>query len=374
MVVVILAHDEAEILRETLPAIIESVGQEDVVYVVADNCLDKTAQVSSEMGAHVLKRTDKRRLGKGPALHWWLEQMRDELGSDCGIVVLDADSRLSSGFIDGVKARLARGVEVFQTRVQPLLETDHGIARLAALSESLEQSVDDRLRSWLGWPVRLRGTGMIIQSDVLRAVSNRLKTMVEDVELTILLLSRGVRIDYASEIWVADPKPSDEGGAIRQRARWLKGQRQIWRYYWRDIAKMVTTGPSNWSVLASMLFKPKSLMIVLKVAGFLGAWAVSHTGGGICWRLLAWGGVISLTLDLVYFTVGTWFINKNWRATLYLLMAPLYLLMWFKSLALSLIPGSGWLKSRQRRLETLEMLQSRYELHRTLTGSKTKEA
>ena len=54
--VLIPAHNEELVLRQTLVAVMAQLSTEDRVLVVADNCSDQTAAIARDVGADVLER------------------------------------------------------------------------------------------------------------------------------------------------------------------------------------------------------------------------------------------------------------------------------------------------------------------------------
>ena len=67
-VIVIPAHDEAEVIGKTLQSLQAVLGEGMRVLVVADNCTDATAELAREQGVEVVERTDVEDRGKGFAL------------------------------------------------------------------------------------------------------------------------------------------------------------------------------------------------------------------------------------------------------------------------------------------------------------------
>src|SRR5205823_7120337 len=61
------------------------------IYVVADNCDDRTAPLARSLGARVYERFDHASQGKGFALRWLLQRIREENARYDAFVVLDAD-------------------------------------------------------------------------------------------------------------------------------------------------------------------------------------------------------------------------------------------------------------------------------------------
>jgi cellulose synthase/poly-beta-1,6-N-acetylglucosamine synthase-like glycosyltransferase len=304
-------------------------GSEDRIHLVADHCRDTTASVARRAGAIVHVRNDGGPAGKGQALKWWLKETRIGSSPDEIVVVLDADSHVAPNFFDSIRVRALQGENVVQTRVEPIVRSNSIVSCLAAYSESTEQRVNDALRSKLGWSVRLRGTGMAFRRSILERICESLHTLVEDVELTLQLAAAGEPIRFAHETYVADPKPNDQNGAMRQRARWMRGQTQVVRSYFGEIMKLILRGPAGWSLLSSVLLKPKTLLIPIKAAMTAAAWTGVLAWGGLFW-LIALMGTFSITYDLGTFFYGVKFAPDRMEALRTLALSPLYLVMWLR--------------------------------------------
>ena len=73
---IIPAHNEEAVVAN----LIESLKNQNYdkslydIYVIADNCTDKTAQVARDAGAIVYERFDETKQTKGYALDWFLQQ------------------------------------------------------------------------------------------------------------------------------------------------------------------------------------------------------------------------------------------------------------------------------------------------------------
>jgi len=344
--VVILARDEAGIIGETLRSLAPVVGGNDRIHVVADNCHDQTFAMARQAGAIVHERSRAEPEGKGAALQWWLERTASQPFARPWIVVLDADSRVAAGFFARIRQGLGGGAAVIQARLEPDLRSRSLVPLLAAYSETVEQNIYDALRSAIHWPVRLRGTGMAFRRSLLERVSKGLHTAVEDVELTLLLGAAGEAIQFAADTYVTDPKPDDQAGAIRQRARWLKGQLEILRDYRGSILRLLAQGPPGWSLLSSTLAKPRTIVLSLKAVVAAAAWVAALQWGGTAWRWLAAIGTLPLVLESAAYVVGLRYVESPGVMAGALIRFPVYPIMWVKSLALSLVSCDGWLRSR----------------------------
>ncbi|HJT78403.1 MAG TPA: glycosyltransferase family 2 protein, partial [Gemmataceae bacterium] len=112
--VIVPAHDEETTLRASLEscAALDYPADKFRVFVVADNCTDRTAAVARAAGVTCLERHDATRRGKGFALEWAFAQVLPQ-GYDA-VVVLDADCRLDRHALRAFDRRLSAGDRALQ--------------------------------------------------------------------------------------------------------------------------------------------------------------------------------------------------------------------------------------------------------------------
>ncbi len=336
-VLIILARDEGAVIGATVQAAKAALRTGDALYVVADHCSDDTASQARRAGAQVVVRETGLPAGKGAALAWFLETHRQALRPYALVVILDADSLIPADFLAGVKAHAAAGEAVFQCFISPLYAQDAAIGALAALSELLDQRLSDRLRARLGWPVRLRGTGMVFATPTLMEVAGQVATKVEDTALSLLLTARRIPIRRIESAIVFDPKPGTAAAAMRQRARWFRGQWQALWVYRRQVLQILAMGPPGWSLLGSLFLKPKWLLLTFSLLAAL-------VFREIPW--LAFAFWFFLALGLFYFVVGLILLPERMLFLWALRHAPLYIWMWLRGILLSL-RKSFWLRARK---------------------------
>jgi cellulose synthase/poly-beta-1,6-N-acetylglucosamine synthase-like glycosyltransferase len=344
LVVLILAKDEASVVAETVRHAIGQIGSQGEVHVVADGCRDATAQVARAAGAHVFERPARGPRGKGAALNWWLRRTHAGAGPDQAIVLLDADSQMEPGCISSLLEALGAGADAVQAQIVPHLASDSPLALLAALSEIAEQRLGDALRTRLGWPVRLRGTGMALRRGLLEALAPSLRTVVEDAELTLVLAGAGRVSRWIAGARLRDPKPATARFAAQQRARWLRGQLDLLRAQPGAVVATVRRGLPGWSILSSVLLKPRAFVLPLAAALALGLWSLTT---GLPWLAAA---ALPLTLwlawNLAVMLVATVWTEHPYRTLRALFAAPLYLLLWLASARLALQSSEPWLRAR----------------------------
>lgn len=337
--VLIPAHDEAGVIGATVTALAEQLTEWPgaQLWVLADRCTDATAAEAAQAGAHVAERASGP-LGKGAVLAWWLKTAAAVWQPEDCLFILDADSRLKPGSLTALRAALRGAVVAAQAYVAPAAASQS--ARLAGWSEVLMQRIDDEARLRCGWNVPLRGAGMAFRADVLAELAPRLHTLAEDLELDILLAARNAKVLFIPQAVVYDPKPLKAAGASRQRARWLQGQLQVVRDYWRAALQALFTGGSGaWFLIPLLLLRPKTLLmggrLLLLALSFLLGPNAAWLGG------LALAGLL---LDALYYLAGALWIGERQRYLQDLLAAPRYVAMWLYSLGLATV-RRGWLKA-----------------------------
>ena len=347
LVFLIPARNEADVLAMTLERLAPSLMPGDSVMVIDDRSTDDTAGVARRGGAEVCRRPNKagKCSTKGGALGWWATHPDRKKETHMGVVVLDADSLVDRKFPEQIRARLIEGADAAQSMVLPARVPANPIAEIAAYSDLLEQKVADRLRGSLGWPVRLRGTGMLFKREVFLEAAAGLLTQVEDVELSLRLATRGVHVERVAEASVLDPKPYGIDGAARQRARWLRGQIQVWWHYRSEIVRLTMRGPWAWSLLKSLLMKPRSLMVSAKAIGVCILWALETNPGSALWILMVLM-MVSLAGEIAYMCFGLSYLAGRLlllRRAIYLAAYPLW---WLAVVALAIRAPRVWLSVR----------------------------
>src|SRR5437764_8017538 len=93
--ILIPAHNEEVILNTLLESLAELTYPKEryKVYVIADNCTDKTAELARQFeGVEVYERFNQERRGKGYALNWMWQQVAESQQGYDAYDVLDADS------------------------------------------------------------------------------------------------------------------------------------------------------------------------------------------------------------------------------------------------------------------------------------------
>lgn len=83
------------------------------IYVGADNCTDRTAQIARQHGAIVYERADTTHVGKGYVLNFLLDKIKHVRNEQYdAYIVLDADNILDPGFLRAINQTYTDGHEI----------------------------------------------------------------------------------------------------------------------------------------------------------------------------------------------------------------------------------------------------------------------
>lgn len=233
--VFIPAHNEQNVIKESLKSIFSAHYPKDSVsvYVVADNCTDKTCLSSKAVGANVLERFDSLKRGKQFALEWAFNQI--DLSQYDAVVILDADNHIDQNFFSELNYQLQRGNRVIQGYVETKNPNESWITMNYAYIFWYMLRLQ-MIRSKLGMSAWMAGTGICISTEVLKKVGWNVTTLCDDIELTCQLILKGERVKFADAAIVYDQKPKGLMNSMKQRLRWIRGQTQVCLKYYPKLA------------------------------------------------------------------------------------------------------------------------------------------
>jgi len=224
--VLIPAHNEASIIRETLATVRPQLIAGDRLIVVADNCSDETASVAGTEGAEVLSRTDPVQRGKGFALDFGIRYLSKN--PPATVIVIDADCQPGPACVDRLALVCENSGRPVQARylmhAQTLSSPRMRIAEFAWL-------VKNRIRPMglrrLGAPTHLTGSGMAFPWALIRDAPIASGHIVEDLKLGIDLACAGSSAIYCDTASIDSEFPLTAKDSSSQRTRWEHGHLHV---------------------------------------------------------------------------------------------------------------------------------------------------
>ncbi len=357
--IVVPAHNEENTLARTLESCFALDYPRELfdVFVIADNCCDRTAMVAAEFQTTCLERTDCEKLGKGHALEWAFERILPR-GHDA-VIVLDADCILEPGALTVFARYLEQGEQVLQAKVVASNPDESATSLALAVANLLENDQFYEPKDRLGWAVFLRGTGMVFTREVFQTHPFRARSRVEDKEYTLRLLRSGMTIRFISEVRVWSAFPVDHDQLKAQRERWTAGTfhfgkrlsvRLIAHGFLRRRYRMADAG---WTLLVDirpLIFIQLMLTIVLALACWLAA-------PGIASNLLLGGVALAVGLHASYWAVGALRLGVTTRRLALLCSIPFLAVRLVVIFVKGVIkPHTGaWISRDSRTIKTLKL-------------------
>ncbi len=224
LAVVTPAHNEARDLPATLASLQRCrnpIPPQDHI-VIADNCTDDTAGIARAAGCTVLEREDAVRRGKGYALNYAFSTLAGK-GYDA-VVIVDADTRVDSGFLDAIRAHFANGADAIQTGYRvgnPEAGFRPRLMHIAFLAFNFLRPLS---RKQAGFSSGILGNGFGLSMATLDEVPYDSFSIVEDLEYHIRLVRAGRLVEFVPEVSVWSDMPVSAAEAQSQRERWEGGR------------------------------------------------------------------------------------------------------------------------------------------------------
>lgn len=243
------------------------------VYVVADNCTDRTAKVAAVHGARVYERFDSVKVGKGWAMDWLFRRLADEgLAEDYeGYLIFDADNLVDRNFVSEMNA-------VFDTGKYDAITCYRNSKNYASNWISAGYSLwflrEARLlnfpRMQLGTGCAVSGTGYLISSRVIREEGGwPFHLLTEDIEFSVDCAVKGRKIGYCDKAVIYDEQPTGFAQSWHQRMRWSKGIYQVaGRYWWTLLKGCITRRGGRFACFDMLMTVAPGMLLSLAIFGF----------------------------------------------------------------------------------------------------------
>jgi len=222
--VLVPAHNE-ELLVATL---CESLLQIDYpkekydIFIIADNCSDRTAEICKEYPLHVIERDSPEHCGKGQALAWGLQHLN--LGQFDAIFIVDADNYVDAAILRELNCLLNKGEHAIQCYNAVGNRDDSWFTQLLYVSRTIGNLLYHEAKYRLGLSSYLMGNGLCFKSELLQKRGWTAFTAGEDWEYYAQLVEDNIKIGFAAKAKVYHQESRSLNQATSQRLRWSSGR------------------------------------------------------------------------------------------------------------------------------------------------------
>ncbi|MBD5151143.1 MAG: glycosyltransferase family 2 protein [Oscillibacter sp.] len=367
--VLISARNEETVIAQ----LIESIRGQDYpadmlsVFVVADNCTDRTAQVAADAGAVVWERKNLCQVGKGYALHFLLSHIREEYGDDHfdGYFVFDADNLLASDYVSRMNEVFSPEHQIVTSYRNSKNYGDNWISAGYGLWFLRDAAFLNDPRTRLGLSAVVSGTGYLFGKEImLRLGGWPFHSLSEDTEFTVDCILKGEKVGYCGEAELFDEQPTRLGQSIRQRMRWVRGNALVLLHHGGRLAGGVggVNGLSCLDLLLSMA--PAIVLTVFGTLAGVTATVIELLNGGHILPMLGAAAMSFIVPYLLLFVAGAittitqWkkIHTTAWKKLLYTLTFPIFMATYVPITILALCGKVEWKPIEHRAAMTVQEL------------------
>ena len=248
--VVISARNESAVIGQLIHSIkVQNYPSELIdVFVIADNCMDNTADVAREAGATVFPRFNSEQVGKGYALDYGFNVILSQY-ADRGYeayFVFDADNVLDVNYFREMNKTFDNGAVASTSYRNSKNYDSNWISAGYAVWFLREAKFLNQARLTLNTSCAISGTGFFISAKVIERNGGwKWHLLTEDIEFSANSILEGERISYTPTAILYDEQPITFRDSWNQRFRWAKGFYQVFWHYGARLAKGIVTNPKG---------------------------------------------------------------------------------------------------------------------------------
>lgn len=298
------------------------------IYVIPNNCTDRTEEAARGAGAHILRCLRPVRC-KGDALHEAVSRLMPQgHGAFC---VFDADNLIHPDFLARMNDAFQDGAQVCKGAMRVKNPGDGPLAGCYGLYYTLFDTFFSRARMNCGLSSKLVGTGFAVRREVFEALGGwNTQTIAEDAEFAAQCAAHGIRVRFVPGALTYDEAPASLALSLRQRRRWCSGLMDVADSRRAQLARALSgegkaLALDSLMMLHSPYIQAVSLLLsavsalcapftgrapadsVGALAALAGAWLLCALGGVVLARLGGYGGRAAAGAVLVFpLFMATW--------------------------------------------------------------------
>lgn len=267
------AHNEETVIANLVDSLTQQNYPKEYydIFIIADNCTDRTAEIAREHGAIVYERQDSTKRGKGHALEWMFAKVFEMETQYDSISIFDADNLVDTEYLNEMNKSLNKGYRVVQGYIDTKNPYDSWISAAYAISFWTVNRLYQNARYVLNLSCQLCGTGFTVATDILKELGWGATCLTEDMEFTMKLSLNGIKVAWAQNAVVYDEKPLTLSQSWKQRVRWMQGHADVASRFTMPLLKKAVK-EKKWAPIDCMLYLFQPIRIITYGIITLMAW------------------------------------------------------------------------------------------------------
>lgn len=380
--ILMCAHNEEDIIAVSLKNLHHLHYPKDKyeVFVIADNCTDKTAEIARKLGAHVVERyePDPKKRNVGYAFAAELPKLVEERPDIEAFVRIDADNILHPDYLDKMNDAFDSGVTLARGYNHATNLTQNVISGVSGLWYIRDCRFNCQARSALHIGQMMVGGGMMFASSLIREFGWTEVGISEDAEFTMNMLMRRKKAAYVKDAVVYEDQPSTIVDLFKRNCRMGHGLFKLFfTHGTRCFLKFFTTlSYSLLDVFFSMLFMPIAVLCVFWFPAYYLYLVIFHFASGGTWSIegpchdcgffvtfgggqfdvltfIGWILLCAFVIPFILQAVLVYFLDKKrinvsfGKLFLTILSFPLFMIIYAAGIAIGSVSSPKW-KSAKR--------------------------
>jgi len=304
---IICARDESKVILDIIRSIrMQNYPSELIdIFVVADNCVDDTAEVAKRAGATVFTRYNHEFVGKGYALEFCFDSIDEAFGIDSyeAYFIFDADNVLDGNYFKEMNKAFDNGAVACTSYRNAKNFGSNWITAGYGVWFLREARYINQARYVLNTSCAVSGTGFYVSSELIQQNHGWCyHLLTEDIEFSVDTILHRQRISYAPKAVIYDEQPLTFKDSWNQRLRWTRGIYQVFRRYGARLFLGEFLNPRGYRFACYdllMTIAPAMLLLVLSLT--VNSTVFISGLFGIASPALMSTAIYALTLSLVFF-------------------------------------------------------------------------
>jgi cellulose synthase/poly-beta-1,6-N-acetylglucosamine synthase-like glycosyltransferase len=317
------------------------------VFILVDNCSDRTAEICRQYPIQVLERNDPNNCGKGQALAWGLQQV--VLDGFDAVFIVDADNYVDPTILCELSRLLNQGELAIQCFNAVGNRDDSWFTQLLFVSRTISNLLYHEAKFRLGLSSYLMGNGLCFKSELLQQKGWTAFSAGEDWEYYAQLVMDGIKIGFATKARVFHQESRSINQATSQRLRWSSGRFNIAktlgvRLFMKGIRER------NWQIFDGslpLIFPNYSLQINLTLVSLGLALLLPSSSLKVVFLAVT---LVLLAGQFLLFLAGAFIAGSQWKTFCATIYIPVFLV--WKSVIdflciTKLYRGGKWIRTKR---------------------------
>ncbi len=347
--ILIPAHNEELLISRLCKSLLEIKYPPDFyeIFVIADNCSDRTADIVRTYPIIVLTRNDTTHTGKGYAIEWALSQI--QLNKYDAVLIIDADNIVDQNILKELNHMIGQGEQAIQCHNAVGNRKDSWFTQLLFVTRTIGNVLYHHSKYKLGLSSYLMGNGICFSTKLLERKKWTAFSVGEDWEYYAQLIADRIKIGFAIKAIVYHQESRSLKQATSQRLRWSSGRFQVLRLYGLRLFKDGLLKKDFLKLDASLplIFPNYSLQINLTILYLI--LIILFTNSGVRNILITIG--ICLIIGQVLLFVAGIYLSKSYKEIFKAILYAPFFLIWKAIIDLlsltKVYRGNKWIRTKR---------------------------